>query len=145
MDRATALEKKGLPTQSPARRLTDSWVHTEFLSWASHWSSGGKATLCRQSATRLTRHISLACNRYVQYLLARATPSVINRHKRGLQPWRCWLATYHSPTFSISCLHFPLRAPPSLQFNQVPSIKPKCWLWRTYTRHVVFWPPSHLP
>jgi hypothetical protein len=31
----------------------------------------------------------------------------------------------HSLTFSISCLHFLLRAPPGLQFHQVPAIKAK--------------------
>jgi hypothetical protein len=38
--------EKGLPTQSTTQRLTDPWVRTQFLSRASHWSSGGKATLC---------------------------------------------------------------------------------------------------
>jgi hypothetical protein len=42
-------------------------------------------------------HISSACDRYVQYLLAGANPPVLNRHKRGLQPWRCRLATYPLP------------------------------------------------
>jgi hypothetical protein len=28
----------------------------------------------------------------------------------------------HSPTFPTSCPHFPLMAPPGLQFNQVPAI-----------------------
>jgi hypothetical protein len=31
----------------------------------------------------------------------------------------------HSPTFPTSCLHFPLMAPPGLQFNQVFTTKPK--------------------
>jgi hypothetical protein len=43
---------------------------------------------------RLTGPISPACDRYVQYLLAGANRTVLNRHRRGLQPWRCWLATY---------------------------------------------------
>jgi hypothetical protein len=30
----------------------------------------------------------------------------------GLQPWRCRLSTYRSPTFPTSCLPFPLVAPP---------------------------------
>jgi hypothetical protein len=37
-------------------------------------------------ATRLTGHISPVYDRYVQYLLARVNPSVINRHRWGLQP-----------------------------------------------------------
>jgi hypothetical protein len=28
-------------------------------------------------------------------------PSVLNRHRRGLQPWRCRLTTSHSPMFPI--------------------------------------------
>jgi hypothetical protein len=51
----------------------------------------------------------------------------------------------HSLTFPTNCLHFPLMAPPGLQFNHIPSIKPKCWVWRTYGHHVVFQPLSHLP
>jgi hypothetical protein len=60
---------------------------------------------------QLTRHISPACARYVQYLLAGANPSVLNWHRRELQPWRCRLATYHSTTFPTSCLHFPPKGP----------------------------------
>jgi hypothetical protein len=48
---------------------------------------------------QLTGHITPVCDRYVQYLLAGANSSVLNRHMRRLQPWRCWLTTYHSPTF----------------------------------------------
>jgi hypothetical protein len=33
---------------------------------------------------QLTGPITLACDRYVQYLLAGANPSVLNRHRRGL-------------------------------------------------------------
>jgi hypothetical protein len=92
----------------------------------------GKGTHLLMAATRLTGLISPACNRYIQYLLTGANPSVLNRHRRGLQPWRCWLATYHSPTFPTNCLHLPLRAPPDLQFNQVPTTKPMCLVSRTY-------------
>jgi hypothetical protein len=66
-----------------------------------------------------------ACDRYVQYLLAGANPSVLNRHRRGLQPWRCWPSISHSPIFPISGLHFPPKGPSSLQFNQVLLTKPK--------------------
>jgi hypothetical protein len=77
--------EKGPPTQSIAQRLTDSQVYTQFLSWANHWSSGGKATLCWRQITRLTRPISPACDRYLQYLLIGANPSVLNRHRWTLQ------------------------------------------------------------
>jgi hypothetical protein len=39
---------------------------------------------------------------------------------------------------------FHLRASPGLQFNQVLSTKPECWVSRTYDRHVVFRPLDHL-
>jgi hypothetical protein len=45
-----------------------------------------KPNIYQQQATRLTGPISLTCDRYVQYLLTGANPSVLNRHRRGLQP-----------------------------------------------------------
>jgi hypothetical protein len=54
-----------------------------------------------------TRPITPACDRYVQYLLARVNPSVLNRHRWMLQPWRCRLSTYHSLTLLTDGLHFP--------------------------------------
>jgi hypothetical protein len=57
----------------------------------------GKPNIYQQLTTRLIRPISLTYDRYVQYLLAGANPSVLNRHRRGLQPWRCRLATYPLP------------------------------------------------
>jgi hypothetical protein len=103
--------EKGLPTQSTARRLIDPWVHTQFLSWASHWSSGAKATICWRQVTRLIRPMSPTCDRYIEYLLTGANPSVLNRHMRGLQPWRCWLSTYLSKAVPTSGLHFPPKGP----------------------------------
>jgi hypothetical protein len=44
--------------------------------------------------------------------------SVLNRHRRGLQPWRCRFATSHSPTFPTD--NPPLstwRAPPGLRLT----------------------------
>jgi hypothetical protein len=43
---------------------------------------------------QLTGPISTACDRYVQYLLVGANRTILNRHRRELQPWRCRLATY---------------------------------------------------
>jgi hypothetical protein len=90
---------KWLPTQSTARRLTDPRVRTQFLSQANQWSSGLKSSLFWWQATRLTGPISPASDRYVQYLLVGANPSVLNWHKQELQPLWCQLFTYHSPTF----------------------------------------------
>jgi hypothetical protein len=47
---------------------------------------GAKSIFYWWPTTGLTRPISLACDRYVQYLLTGANPSVLNRHKRGIQP-----------------------------------------------------------
>jgi hypothetical protein len=89
--------EEGLPTQSTARRPSDPRVRTQLLSHKQLKSSGGKVNSCGQLTTRLTRLISPACDRYVQYLLAGANRTILNRHRRGLQPWRCRLATYPLP------------------------------------------------
>jgi hypothetical protein len=46
---------------------------------------------------QLSEPISSACDQYVQYLFTRANRMVLNRHRRVLQPWRCWLTTYPLP------------------------------------------------
>jgi hypothetical protein len=56
-----------------------------------------KSNIHQQQATRFTGSISPTCDRYVQYLLMRANRTVLNRHRRWLQPWRCRLATYPLP------------------------------------------------
>jgi hypothetical protein len=86
---STAPEKKGLPTQCIARRLTDPRVRTQLLSQASQWSRGRKPSSWRWPTTRFIGPISPACDRYVHYLLAGANRTVLNWHKWGLQPWRC--------------------------------------------------------
>jgi hypothetical protein len=60
-------------------------------------SSGEKSSSCWQPTTRLIGPISPACDRYVQYLLAGANRTVLNRHRQWLQPWRCQLVTYLLP------------------------------------------------
>jgi hypothetical protein len=70
----------------------------------SHDSPGVGERGFSQVVTQLhqpTGPITLACDWYVQYMLTGANPSVLNRHKRGLQPWRCWFSTHHSLTFPI--------------------------------------------
>jgi hypothetical protein len=111
LDGSRCFQEKGLPTQSPAHRLTNPRVHTQFLSQANQWSSRLKPSFCRWQATRLTGPISPACDWYVQYLLTGVNSSVLNRHRRGLQPWRCQLSTYHSLTFSTDDLPFPPTGP----------------------------------
>jgi hypothetical protein len=89
--------EEGLPTQSTAHRPSDPRVHTQLLSHNSQWSSGEKLSFCWQPTTRLTRPISPACDQYIQYLLAGANRTILNRHRRGLQLWMCQLATYPLP------------------------------------------------
>jgi hypothetical protein len=88
--------EEGLPTQSTARRSSDPWVRTQLLSIIAK-EQWGKVNSCGQLTSRLTGPISPACDRYVQYLLAGANRTVLNRHRWGLQPWRCRLATYPLP------------------------------------------------
>jgi hypothetical protein len=76
--------EEGLPTQSTSQRSSDPKVRTQLHSHNSQCGSGKKTTFCWQPATRLTRPISSACYRYIQYLLAEANPSVLNWHRRGL-------------------------------------------------------------
>jgi hypothetical protein len=49
--------------------------------------------------------------RSVRSILPRGGQSIdLNRHRHGLQPWRCWLSTCHFPTFPTSGLHFSPKA-----------------------------------
>jgi hypothetical protein len=107
LDGSHCSQEKWLPTQSTAHRLIDPRVHTQFLSKAKQWSKCLKPSLCRGQATRLIGPISPPCDRYVQYMLVGAKPSVLNRHRWGPLPLRCRLSTYHSLTFLTKCLHFP--------------------------------------
>jgi hypothetical protein len=56
-----------------------------------------KPNIHQQQATGFTGPISPACDRYVQYFLMGANRIVLNRHRRGLQPWRCQLVIYPLP------------------------------------------------
>jgi hypothetical protein len=67
-----------------------SWVASFLLDGVEERGFGSMVTQLHQ----LTGPISPAYNQYVQYLLAGANPSVSNRHRRRLQPWRYRLATY---------------------------------------------------
>jgi hypothetical protein len=79
-------------------RKRNSWLHPQYAGWPirgspssfsptlNQRSSRLRPIFCRQHSTRLTGPISPACDRYVQYLLVRANPSVLNQHKWGLQP-----------------------------------------------------------
>jgi hypothetical protein len=128
VEQAQCSREEGLPTQSTARRWPIYGSVPSFSPEPANEAVGAKPSIYQWPTTRLTGPISPVCDRYIQYLLAGANRTVLNRHRWGLQPSRCWLSTYHSPTFSTSCLPFPLVALPGLQFNQVVTTKPKCWV-----------------
>jgi hypothetical protein len=113
LDRVTAPRKRAPETihSTPADWSRGSYPVSLPSQPTKQWR---KSNICRRLTTRHTGPISPACNRYVQYLLTGANPLVANRHMRGQQSWRCRLATYYSPTFPTSCLHFSLRALPGL-------------------------------
>jgi hypothetical protein len=118
--------EEGLPTQSTVHRLTDLWVHTQLLSHNNngavgksqasvdnqllglpgpyHWHAIGTFNACSRGPT----HQSLIDTGGGYNLGGANLPHTTPRLS---QP-------------AVSTLH--LRAPPDLQFNQVPSIKPKC-------------------
>jgi hypothetical protein len=137
--------EKGLPTQSTTYRLTDPRVHTQFCSRANQWRSGESQTSinsrllglsgpCHQHAIGTFN----TCLRGPTHRSVTDTGGGYNLGGVGLPHTTPWPS---EPTVFT----FHLRAPPGLQFNQVPTTKPKCWVWRTYGRHVVFRPLGHLP
>jgi hypothetical protein len=80
------------------------------------WSRGEKFAKVVTQLHPLTGPISPSCDQYVQYLLTGANSSVLNRHWRGLQPWRCRLSPHHTARPSqptVSAFH--LRAPLGLR------------------------------
>jgi hypothetical protein len=120
--RSHCSREKGLSTQSPAHRLTDPRVRTQFLSRANQWSSGENQTSINSRLLGLPgiyhRHVIGTFNTCSGGPIERSlidTGGGYNLEGAGL-PYT------HSPTFPTSCLPFPLVAPPGLHFNQVPAI-----------------------
>jgi hypothetical protein len=116
--------EKGLPTQSPARRLTDPRVRTQFLSRANQWSSGESQTSSNSRLLGLSgpyhRHAIGAFNTCSWG----STERSLTDTGGGYNLEGADLSHTHSPTFPTSCLPFPLMAPPGLQFNQVLAFTP---------------------
>jgi hypothetical protein len=83
-----------------------------------HWSSGEKSNICWQSATSVYwAHISSMWS--VCSILYRrgANSSILNWHRRGLQPWRSQLSALLSPPFPIEGLPLSLNGPVRSQVN----------------------------
>jgi hypothetical protein len=91
------LQRKRAPdtiSSTPADRSTGPYPVSLLSQPMKQWR---KPNIYQQQATRFTGPISPACDRYVQYLLMGDNWTVLNRHRRGLQPWICRLATYPLP------------------------------------------------
>jgi hypothetical protein len=114
------------PTLGPCMDLDHAYLTRFFFPKSCVWfvpsfsSKTTKEAVGKSQATRLTGPISPACDWYVQYLLVEANPSVLNRHRRGLQPPK-------GPT----------------QAQVIQSQHSLKWKWcETYCQPVVFWPLS---
>jgi hypothetical protein len=122
--RSHCSREKGLPTQSPARWLTDPLIHTQFLSRANQWSSGESQTPINNMLLGLPgpyhRHVIGTFNTYSW----RPTKQSLTDTCRGYNFEDAGLPQTHSLTFPTSCLPFPLVALPGLHFNQVPAFTP---------------------
>jgi hypothetical protein len=137
--RIPLLLKKGLPTQSTTHRLTDPWVRIQFLCQAKQWSSRLKPSFCRWQATRLIGHISLACDRYNQYLLTGTNPTVLNWHKQGLPHRNLRIATTLSPSFPSECSTGPPKWPHLVFILSNINLQQQ-WMYKHLLRHMVFRP-----
>jgi hypothetical protein len=94
VEQAHFSREEGLSTQSTMHRWPIRGSVSSFSPEPANEAVGAKPSIYRWPTTRLTWHISLVCDRYVQYLLVGANRTVLNRHRQGLQPWRWWLTTY---------------------------------------------------
>jgi hypothetical protein len=80
----------------------------------------------------------MVCDRYVQYLLTVANPSVLNRHRWGLQTLE--VSAFHTPLIDLPnrrSSSFYLRAPSGLQIiknlPQIPMFKFKGFMAATWS------------
>jgi hypothetical protein len=122
--RSHCSREKGLTTQSPARRLIDPRVRTQFLSRANQWSSGESQTFINSKLLGLPdpyhRHAIGTFNTCSWGPIKRSLTDTGG----GYNLEGVGLPHTHSLTFPTSCLPFSLVAPPGLQFNQVPAFTP---------------------
>jgi hypothetical protein len=111
--------EKGLLAQSTARRWPIRGSIPSFSPKPANDAVGAKPSIYQRPATRLTGPTSPICDRYVQYLLVRANPSTLNRHRRGYNLGGAGFShtTLRPSQPAVSSFH--LRALPSPQFNQV--------------------------
>jgi hypothetical protein len=115
--RSQCSREKGLPTQSPARWLTDPRVRIQFLSRANQWNSG-------ESQTSINNRLLGLPGSYHQHAIGTFNTCSWGPTERslidtggGYNLGGAGLPHTHSSTFPTSCLPFPLVAPPGLHFN----------------------------
>jgi hypothetical protein len=131
--------EKGVPTQSPARRLTDPRVHTQFLSRANQWSSGESQTPINSRLLGLPgSHHRHAIGTFNTCSLGPTERSLTDTG-RGYNLEGAGLPHTHSPTFPTGCLPFLLVAPPDLHFNQILAKDQGVEFLKN------LWPPHGLP
>jgi hypothetical protein len=85
-EQAHCSREEGLPTQSITRRWPIRGSVPSFSHEPANEAVEAKPSIYQRPTTRLTGPISPVCDWYVQYLLAGANRTVLNRHRRGLQP-----------------------------------------------------------
>jgi hypothetical protein len=86
VEQAHCSREEGLPTQSIARRWPIRGSVPSFSHEPTNEAVEAKPSIYQRPTTRLTGPISPVCDWYVQYLLAGANRTVLNRHRRGIQP-----------------------------------------------------------
>jgi hypothetical protein len=119
--------EKGLPTQSTTHRLTDPRIRTQFLSWTSQWSSGKSHTSINSRLLGLPGAYHWHAIGTFNTCSQGPTHRSLTDTGGGYNLEGVSFPRTHSPTFSTSCLPFPIVAP-GLYFNQVLTTKPKCWV-----------------
>jgi hypothetical protein len=114
--------EKGLTTQSTVHRLIDPWVYTQFLSQANQWSSGGKAIQSLLGSYH--QHVIGTFNTCSRGPIHRFLTDTGEGYNLGGVSFPHTTPRPSQPVVSL----FHLRAPPSLEFNQIPTTKPKWWV-----------------
>jgi hypothetical protein len=102
----TAPEKKG-SRHNPQPGWVIRRSTTQFLSQHSHWSSNESQTSIDSRLLGLPGTYHRHAISTFKYLLVGTNPSVLNQHRRGLQPCRCRLANTTPWPSQPMGLHFP--------------------------------------
>jgi hypothetical protein len=114
-------------TESLLLRKRDSRLHPQHAGWLIYGSP--PSFLLKRTIEAVEKAKHLLTTSYISFwahisstwsvssiLTHGHQPSVLNQHRRGLQPWRCWLCTSLSPPFP-TVLCFPLMALPDFHLT----------------------------